>query len=103
MNSSHSLSWSRLGIERVAVAEESLVARVDVMTRSQSHAAALEAAFGVRPFRFARGNSLMHAFPRLPAVAVRRWLENRRLAFALTPGALQQDSPLTWVQSGFAA
>jgi hypothetical protein len=101
MTSPSQLKWIELGIERVAAVDESAVARVDVMTRSQSHAALLESTFGVRPFRFTRGNSLVHAFARLPAVAVRKWLEARSLVFAVTPGGLRQDGPLTWVQGGF--
>jgi len=101
MTASPASKWIELGIIGVAAVEEAPVAQVDVMTRSQSHAALLESAFGVRPFRFTRGKSLMHAFPRLPAVAVRKWLEERSLVFAVTPDGLRQDGPLTWVQGGF--
>jgi len=94
--------WIRLGIESVAVAEEIPVARVDVMTRSPGHAADLEAAFGIRPFRYHRGKALLHAFSRLPAPAVRRWLAERNLDFSVTTNGLKSDGPLTWVQGGHA-
>jgi hypothetical protein len=93
---------TKLGIERVAVVEELEVASVDVMTRSSSHASALELAFGITPFRFSRGQATLHAFARLPAIAARRWLENHGVAFTLTPDGLRPDGPVTWVQGGFA-
>ncbi len=102
MQKSTRIQPASLGIERVAVVEELEVALVDVMTRSFSHASALELAFGVTPFRFSRGSATLHAFSRLPAVLARRWLEHHGVAFALTPDGLRPDGPVTWVQGGFA-
>ena len=95
------VNYARLGIEWVAVADEVEVACVDLMTRSRSHAESLEDAFGVRAFRFARGDSILHAFPRVPAVAARQWLEEHGLAFVLSADGLREDGPTTWVQGGF--
>ena len=97
------VNFARLGIEHVAVVEEFEVAQVDVMTRSPDHAASLERAFHVQAFRFARGGATLHAFPRVPAVAARKWLEEHGLAFAVTPDGLRREGPLTWVQGGFPA
>lgn len=100
MQRSTAPQFALLGIERVAIVQELEVAQVDVMTRSQSHAAALELAFGITPFRFVRGTRDLFAFSRLPARSVRRWLEARGVAFAITPDGLRPDGPVTWIPSG---
>jgi hypothetical protein len=90
-----------LGIERVAILETTPVAHVDVMTRSPVHALVLESIFGVRPFQFSRRGETLHAFPRLPAVRTRAWMEDQGLAFVVTSGGMASDGPVTWVQGGF--
>ena len=95
------VNYALLGIEWVAVAEEIEVAYVDLMTRSRAHAELIEDALGVEAFRFARGETVLHAFPRVPAVAARQWLEDHGLAFVVSSGGLREDGPTTWVQGGF--
>jgi hypothetical protein len=95
------VNYALLGIEWVAVADEAEVAYVDLMTRSRAHASLLEDALGVEAFRFTRGNMLLHAFPRVQAVAARQWLEEHGLAFVVSPGGPREDGPMTWVQGGF--
>jgi hypothetical protein len=96
-----SVLFARLGIEQVAVVDEFEVASVDLMTRSRDHADLLECALGVQPFSFTRGKSTLHAFPRVPAVAARQWLEDHGLDFVVTSDGLREDGPTTWVQGGF--
>lgn len=103
MNYSTFQDFSQLGIERVAICEHVAVTCVDIMTRSRVHASMLEEIFQVRPFRIARGEATLHAFPRLPAASAKRWLEAQGIAFAQIPDGLRPDGPVTWVQSGFTA
>lgn len=92
--------YSSVGIERVAVVDDSPVSRVDLMTRDADHAAALEDNFGIRPFRFERRGETVFSFARLPAPAVRAWMEDQGLSFERTDGGLGQPSVRTWIQAG---
>lgn len=95
-------SPAALGIERVVLVESAPVSRIDVLTRDPSHAADLEAAFGVRPFRFQRRGEILHAFPRLPAAGARAWLEDHGLAFVLVGYGAPDGPDPTWIQGAFA-
>lgn len=97
------VNYALLGIEWVAVGDVMEVAYVDLMTRSHAHAEELEDALGVQAFRFARGEQILHAFPRIPAVAAREWLEDHGLAFVVSSDGLGANGPMTWVQGGFPA
>jgi hypothetical protein len=103
MNTSTFRDYALVGIERVAITENIAVTRVDVMTRSRTHASMLERVFRVRPFLIARGDATLHAFPRLPAASAKDWLEAHGIAFTQVTDGLRPDGPVTWVQNGFTA
>jgi len=92
--------YARLGIERVAIVELTPVSHVDLMTRSVAHASSLASAVGIRPFRFARGQEVLHAFPRVPALPARQWLEAHGIPFTVTPDKLLGHGVETWIQGG---
>ncbi|MGH7996064.1 MAG: hypothetical protein ACREFX_06915 [Opitutaceae bacterium] len=94
--------YSVLGIERVRLAEIRPVAHVDVMTRSRLHASMLESRFQTRAFRFRRGETTLHAFPRLPAIRARAWLEEQGIDFVVRTDGLDPAGPPTWIQGGSA-
>jgi hypothetical protein len=89
-----------VGIQSVAVREDRPVSRVDLMTRDPRHAADLQWNFGVRPFRFTRRSETLYAFPRIPAVSARAWMEDHGLTFRLTGAGLDRRDLATWVQAG---
>ena len=96
-------NYARLGIERIAIVELTPVSHVDLMTRSPIHASSLASAVGIRPFCFARGQEVLHAFPRVPAVPARRWLEAHGIPFDVTPDKLSGHGQETWIQGSFRA
>ncbi len=102
MKASIANDYARLGIERVAVVELTPVSHVDLMTRSAVHASSLAAAVGIRPFSFTHGRTRLHAFPRVPALPARRWLEAQGIPFEVTADKLGGGGQPTWVQAGFA-
>ena len=103
MNTSTFRDYALVGIERVAITENIPVTRVDVMTRSRTHASLLEREFRVRPFLIACGGATLHAFPHLPAASAKDWLEAHGIAFTQVADGLRSDGPVTWVQTGFMA